>query len=133
MRTCLFLMFLVVAAGCKKEALNDQAEKKVVGKWLFVRSQGGFTGKDIVLPAPGITTYLVLHTDLTYQVIQNGITQKQGKYATALQKSNLYGTVKPTIQYDSDIFFKTYQAAGDSLTIDDDHVEGYSTLYIKKN
>jgi hypothetical protein len=59
-------MFLVVAAGCKKEASNGQADKKVVGKWLFVRSQAGFTGKDVVLPAPGITTYLVLQTDLTY-------------------------------------------------------------------
>lgn len=122
-----------MALGCRKENTSGQMNKNVVGKWLFVSSRGGFTGKDVILPGPGTTSYLVLNADLGYQVMQNGKVQKEGKYATALQQSYVYGTVRQTIRYDNESQFQTYTVNSDSLLVSDDQVEGYTTLYLKKN
>lgn len=125
--TLLFIAF----SGCKKDSSQQTNDSRLYGRWQYVLSVGGISGRDRIKLAAGVQEYLILNSNSSYQVINNGQSKKAGKFSTVNANSKLSNRSENMIIFDDNSIRKIYLVEKDTLYMADDVVEGYSTKYIK--
>lgn len=133
MKHFVLLFLLLPLSSCKKDKKEVPETVQLYGKWKFINSKGGFNGTDVVTSPTGTIKYLVLKESFEYQMVNNNQVEKTGKYDLSSGQSNLSKKTSDFIHFDNDGFKRTYVRMGDTLMINDDHPEGYGSLYIKSN
>lgn len=126
------LLFTILLGNCKKES-SITINQKLVGQWKFVSTKGGFTGNQVILPAAGTTTILVLNSNKTYQMKVNGLIQEDGSYDVSQIQSIYTGKNDNGIKFDNLSDWKLVSVQNDTLSIADNHVEPFATAYNKVN
>ncbi len=123
------ILFALASVACSKNVavIMDQS---VVGKWKWMYSVGGFTGKDTVKPGTN-TTMLIFNPNHTYEKVVNGTTVAQGMYTIVNVKSIFTGTSAPAIRFDNadDNHTLLIEMDGAQLILSDNHVEPYGQVY----
>lgn len=140
----LFVIFLITTS-CEKDNELTKNEN-IVGEWLWIKSQGGFTGNDIQTPKEnGIEKIIKFYENDTIEIFENNILVHKTDYFLSREKSMLLHDTFDfvTINYkyrisnpDSIITLPMRYiiwTLSDSLSLGEDVYDGYGHLYLRNN
>lgn len=118
---------------------------KLVGDWVWVSSKGGFTGKAVYKPKPGIETIYRFTRNKEWSTCTNGICKPFTLFTLGQERSTLTGNEQliltlrrrvPLALPDTGthILLDRYlvREISDSLRIDQDGPDGFGELYSRK-
>ena len=123
---------MFISLGCKKDNNLNPLNSQLAGNWVYLYQAGGITGKPTNFPASGTTSLLVLSGNQTYQTLVNNKVQTNGSYLLGNVKSYFTGADDNAIKFDSSADWQIIVVKNDTLTISDNHADGYGTIYIKE-
>ena len=131
---------VMVPVSCSND--DDNQANGIVGEWIWIKSYGGFTGRDVQTPEQSeIRKIMKFHDNDTVEIYENEILVHKTDYLRSREESILLHDTFDflTINYkyritntDSIIIFpKRYmiQELADTLMIDEDVYDGYGHLY----
>jgi hypothetical protein len=72
--------------SCEKNSPFTE-EPAILGKWQWIKSVGGLTGNQTILPEEGINTFLEIFSDSSYRVSQTGSDPFSNIYSIRIEKS----------------------------------------------
>lgn len=127
-------LVLLTFSGCKTQMVEPAFKVKIIGKWKYTGSSGGFAGKNE--PAnPSVTNIIEFKSDGKYVRYINNDPDTQGTYDIIRIKSIYSGEEDNAIRFDprSDSP-KTGMIANinnDTLTLGDNFNDGYSSGYVR--
>jgi len=127
-----FLVFLIMSIifSCSKEKPRS-LDASLLGKWEYIQSIGGFTGKDTLRPPLNTTIILSLNSSQAYSISSNGQVTKQGTYKVINIQNFMTGSNQYGIQFDdfssnSGLLIDFNEPI---LSLSDNHYEPYGHLY----
>lgn len=124
--TILAMLFV----ACTK---NTDYPSDISGTWQWVRSVGGMTGRDTILPPANTTIGLVLK-DGKYERTNNGQVASQGTYTIESIVSVFSAEKQAAIRFDNAVGME--QVIGwdnGQLVLIDNHTEPYGRVYKRVN
>jgi hypothetical protein len=127
------ILSLLVFPSCGEPIGIDSPQHiTIYGKWLWVATSGGITGR-IITPPPGT---MVIHTytsDGFFSIVRNDTLQKFVRYSIEKQKSNYSDdSLDVIIYHDSTIFKQVIEYLSvDTLSLSDHMIDGFGSLYIR--
>jgi hypothetical protein len=128
-----FILSLLILSCSEEPAGIDNSKRVTInGKWLWVATSGGITGR-IITPPPGT---MVIHTytsDGFFSIVRNDTLQKFVRYSIEKQKSNYSDdSLDVIIYHDSTIFKQVIEYLSvDTLSLSDHMIDGFGSLYIR--
>jgi len=131
---------VMVSVSCSND--DDNQANGIVGEWIWIKSYGGFTGRDVQTPEQSeIRKIMKFHDNDTVEIYENEILVHKTDYFRSREESILLHDTFDflTINYkyritntDSIIIFPMrymIQELADTLMIDEDVYDGYGHLY----
>lgn len=88
---------LIGVMSCSKQ--GNQKTSPLKGKWLWVKSAGGVTGSNEILPQPGESRYLEFFNDFTYKLTQTSAVSSTytNRYSILSVTDSSSGEQKPAV------------------------------------
>ena len=128
------LLFLItIIASCSEENTSIATEKKLIGTWSWVRTDGGFAFNIHDTPATtGKNIDLKFTSDGKYLYYTNGILSSEGTYQFSTQKSIVDGTYKKSIIFSVGGEMIIAKIDNTNLELDDNNYDGIGSSYVKK-
>ncbi len=131
MPACAIVAAIWVITACTKHQVQPPLPgKSFIGQWQLLRSTGGLSGNDTVLPPAGTKQVLTLNADSSFQLFVTGHENISGIYSISLVKRNV--TLVDTIIHFNQPSMSRVQIINVQepyLTLEDDHYEPYRDLY----
>jgi hypothetical protein len=132
--------FVFLSSTCKKEMqLPDPELKKIFGKWQWVSTSGGFTGKTITPASEGYTVRIEFSSNGIYQKYQNNALTDRKNFSFS-QGTSIHNH-KPVwvISFTEAVphFNESPQAMSvsfsgqDTLMLDEQAYDGYGYIYVR--
>jgi len=138
MRYYYFLIYgiILISISCSKDNDELTIEKKIIGKWNWIESNGGFTGHSHYTPEnTGTVTQLIFSKEKTVYKIMNKDTIHKTNYYISKENSILFGDSYDflIINYRYDLPDTTIylpmryiiRNISDELILDEDVYDGY--------
>lgn len=128
-RQFLLLGMLAIFAACKKTQTSPTGA--LTGNWQFVKAVGGFTGTQLV-SANGKLVY-TFNADSTFKQTKNDTLKASGTFHIRTEKSIFTGAMAPNIIFNSTANTSglLINLKGDTLAFIDNHVEPFTSIYVK--
>ena len=139
--TLLPLCFILLARTCGKEIqLSNPELKKLLGRWEWIETSGGFAGKIITPVKAGYTDEIEFNKEGIFQEFKNGKLQDKKRFSITKEKSNLIGDSAYIIAFDSmdSSFVRAIQKqsvsfkGSDTLLLNEECFDCFSSLWIRK-
>jgi hypothetical protein len=123
---------VVMLIACKnKKTMSEQAvASELTGKWSYVSSIGGFTGKMPAWPE-GTKVIIEFTKDKTYRRFENGKEMSTARYELKETKSFVTGETATIIDYVADAIDQSYTINGDTLNLRDEVADGFNFVFVK--
>ncbi|GAB3922769.1 hypothetical protein GCM10028827_08270 [Mucilaginibacter myungsuensis] len=114
---------------CRKGEVTEPVSR-FTGKWLFIHSVGGISGKDTVKPT-GKWLY-IFQKDSIFHRTNNDTLKFSGTYQVRSEQSIFTGQPAPVLRFNyNQQGGLIINLIGDTLILSDNHTEAYSSLYIR--
>ncbi len=125
------LILLIIIVSCSDN--DNNSDKKLIGTWSWVRTDGGFAFHIHDTPATtGKNIDLKFTSDGKYFYYTNGILSSEGTYQFSTQKSIVDGTDKKSIVFSVGGEMIIAKLDNTNLYLDDNNYDGVGSSYIRK-
>ena len=99
-KTIYIFIFTLLLFSCNNNDLTKIENSDLIGKWNWRSTKGGIGGHINDTPqTTGKTIHLILSSDYTFSVIENGDTIADGTYLLTTRKSIYNGEMERFIDY----------------------------------
>jgi hypothetical protein len=127
--TLIALLFLNLLNGQNKKLLDPELFP-IFGKWKYVESYGGFTGKGTGWPTDArITIEFKKNGKFTHH--SKGKLRQRDVYRLSERKSHLSSKLVHVIDYDKNVD-QVFELKGDTLILIEDVFDGFTYIFIRK-
>ncbi|HKG08558.1 MAG TPA: hypothetical protein VKB19_18965 [Pedobacter sp.] len=130
----IFAYFLLTAATCRKDIIENAAEQQLIHKWKYTGRTGGFAGKTEKAD-PAVTQILEFKKGMTFIKTTGGSVTDEGTYQISKEMSIYSGKEETAIRFnekaDSPQMAHVISIRKDTLIIADNVYDGFTTSYVK--
>jgi len=131
----IFIVFLGIlfVLSCEDSIIQteeyDSDNKKIIGRWNWVQSNGGFAGVTETPESEGYTSYFIFKEDRTLEIYKNDTLKYQYIYTLSKEKTIFSIDSLPVIMFGDHVAWLYSFQTEDTLILNDNICDGFSHTY----
>lgn len=132
--TCFALVLSLLVFSCSNAPTSPTPTPTgIEGKWLWIQSSGGFTGRTTLTPEPGSSVIIEFRNDGKYNEYYNGSLSRTLEYELAKERSRSNHEMVDVVRlFEALPMSRRIQVVtADTLQLHDNYVDGFASIYTR--